>query len=337
MNTHFIGNFLPDSDVYSYYEKLAAANLCHQIDKKFNNQKNIVINLTWFGPQFQSESWLDLLELEKQNFEFDNVFLLALVDPPYLNSTEIQEIKNKVNALNLYCIGHFDNNFHFNFFAPILAKNFYSYNDQNLILSDCKHVFVNYNRKPKQHRVDFVKKLQKSKLDKHGIITLGKGPFNNAITIGETQDNYVGLASSDETFGVPMDYFTLHKFDVWKHTFLYVNAATEFNPINDLFIQQDVFKPLIGLRPFVINGVQKTYKWLRVNGFRTFNQYWSDIQIEKGDVHKTLIELLLWLSTKSKTELVEMYNDMLPDLFYNRERFFEFAEEQKHKMENIFQ
>jgi hypothetical protein len=37
-----------------------------------------------------------------------------------------------------------------------------------------------------------------------------------------------------------------------------------------------------------------------------------------------------------KNQLMQMYQDMLPDLIYNRERFFNFAEEQKYKIDNLF-
>jgi hypothetical protein len=93
---------------------------------------------------------------------------------------------------------------------------------------------------------------------------------------------------------------------------------------------------MLGLRPFVINGVQRTYRWLRLNGFKTFNHYWSHIDIENGPVHDTLIELITHLKKLDSSEILEMYNNMLPELMHNRNRFFEFAKEQKFKMENLF-
>jgi hypothetical protein len=37
-----------------------------------------------------------------------------------------------------------------------------------------------------------------------------------------------------------------------------------------------------------------------------------------------------------KKDIEDMYQDMLPDLRYNKLRFHEFSNEQKYKMENIF-
>jgi hypothetical protein len=91
------------------------------------------------------------------------------------------------------------------------------------------------------------------------------------------------------------------------------------------------------MRPFVINGVQRTYRWLRHHGFKTFNQYWPHIAIESGDVHDSIITLIKFLQEQNKHELLAMYNDMLPDLRYNKQRFVSFAQEQKFRMENLFE
>jgi hypothetical protein len=42
------------------------------------------------------------------------------------------------------------------------------------------------------------------------------------------------------------------------------------------------------------------------------------------------------VSNKTTQELLQMYQDMLPDLQYNRDRFFEFAKEQQYKINHLF-
>lgn len=339
MSLKFIGTGFPISHDYGIEERECWAIISDQIEKKFPDQKNLLISLTWFGPQFNFDGWNDLVDLKNQGEQFDNVFFLATVDPPYLNVTELQEVKNLANALCVYYLGNFDGPHQFNFFAPIIAEKFVRYPDEELLLQNLKYLYVNYNRKPKIHRVNFVQKLKNENLFHDGIVTLGKERESDLyISIGEKHEDYLELGNKPDVwgFGIPQDYYSLHNMDIWKHTFLYINAATEFDPINDLFCQQDTFKPMIGLRPFVINGVQKTYRWLRLNGFKTFNHYWPHIDIEHGDVHGTLIDLLKHLKTISNAEILSMYNDMLPELRHNKERFFEFAAEQKNKIDNLF-
>jgi len=341
MSVEFIGTTFPSGMEYSSEEIACCNSVKQQINLAFPTQQNLLINLTWFGPQFDNDSWDTLTNFKNNNRQFDNVFFLATVDPPYLNVVELQEAKNMVSALKVFYLGNFDSEYHFNFFAPVIAKKFKKYSDEELVLTDIQHLYVNYNRKPKPHRVDFVKKLIAQDLIKLGTVTLGIDATNDLLlTIGEQDKDYVQWGNSKNhwgKFGVPHDMYSLHRMDVWQKTFLYINAATEFNPVNDLFCQQDTFKPMLGLRPFVINGVQRTYRWLRLHGFKTFNHYWSHIDIENGPVHDTLIELIKHLESLDLSEISAMYQEMLPDLIYNRNRFFEFAQAQQYKIEHIFE
>ena len=104
-----------------------------------------------------------------------------------------------------------------------------------------------------------------------------------------------------------------------------------------IFVSEKTWKPIIGLRPFLFNGNVRTYRWLRDNGFRTFSHYFDNIETAKEfEVHDSLISAIKYLISLNKNEILSMYNDMLLDLIYNKERFFEFAQEQKYKMEHLF-
>ena len=107
-----------------------------------------------------------------------------------------------------------------------------------------------------------------------------------------------------------------------------------------MFITEKTWKPILGLRPFVLNGQTKIYQYLRNQGFRTFNRYWDHIELEQAnefEVHDSIVAVVRYLSTLNNTEILSMYRDMLPDLRHNRLRFFEFAQEQQYRIENLFQ
>jgi hypothetical protein len=347
MSVTFVGTSFSETEPYGLAEKNCQTNVLNQIEKAFPNSKNLLISTTWFGPQFTQHNcfWDEVLEFKNKNIQFDNVFFLSTVDPPMIFDNEIRQVKNSVDAMCVYLLGNFDSTYQFNFFAPVLADKFVKYSDAELMPNSFKHLFINYNRKPRTHRVEFVNKLRNTGLDQKGIVTLGQkepgwaeGVEYQCLTLNENQSDWVHLGNHPDHwgFGIPLDNFSLHRMDIWASSFLYINGATEFDPNNDLFCQQDTFKPIIGLRPFVINGVQKTYRWLRHHGFKTFNHYWPHIDIENGDVHHTIIELINFLNNQTQQDLLLMYSDMLPLLHYNKERFFEFAAEQKNKINNLF-
>jgi hypothetical protein len=155
-------------------------------------------------------------------------------------------------------------------------------------------------------------------------------------TIEEYKDGNWGMA---DTVGIPHDIHSLGNINIWKTHFLTVVSETEFFPWDNTFVSEKTWKPILGLRPFVLNGQAKIYQWLRERGFKTFNHYFNRIELENVtelEIHDSIIEVLKYLVTLDKKEILAMYNNMLPDLIHNRDRFFEFSKEQKYKTENLF-
>jgi len=82
------------------------------------------------------------------------------------------------------------------------------------------------------------------------------------------------------------------------------------------------------------------YAWLRKNGFKTFNHYFPGIELEdikEFEVHYAIVNVIKHLVSLKKEDILSMYHDMLPDLIYNRQRFFEFAKEQEYKINHVFE
>jgi hypothetical protein len=318
-----------ESDAYQAPQIHTDYLLANQINQNFSQHKNLLIDLTWVGPRFEDmDGWQEFLMLCDHGEVFDNLFLVATIDPPSVTYDEINLMKNMTKSLFVYYLGNFDSPHQFNFFAVQLAQNFVKYDMQDLILKRISHCFINYNKKPLPWRVDLIKRIMAENLSERGIITIGTGNSDNPVSITDESQQIHKFAIESES-GQSMQYYSLDKLDTWQSTFLYINSCTVFDPDRDLFCQQDVFKPLLGIRPFLINGNTKTYRWLRLQGFRTFNQYWPHIDVENGPVHDTIIDVLKFLVAKQENELMDMFNDMLPDLHHNHQRFWEYAEEQK--------
>jgi hypothetical protein len=103
------------------------------------------------------------------------------------------------------------------------------------------------------------------------------------------------------------------------------------------------FKPIIGLRPFLINGQSQNYKFWEDNGFRTLDNYFPGLKLRtdsavdpNGKLHQALIDAIKQLAALSPDELLDLYNRMLPDLLYNRQRWYAWVDEQHHKVNNLF-
>jgi hypothetical protein len=343
-----VGITFPREWLWGSYEEIVLDALKKQIDRLYPDQQNLLINLTWFGPQFSNNGWQQVLDLAPR--VFDNLFLLATVDPPMINPDQIQYLTARLGHPKLHKIGNFDTEYHFNFFAPILARHFAHYDRDQLLMQQPKYLYINYNRKPREHRVKLVKLLIDLGLDHRGILTLGrpnpvydKDPNNQLyLSIGEREEDYVHTGhwyhTGESEFGIPHDILSLHRIDLWQNHFLHIIGATEFNHWDDIFVSETQFKPMIGLRPFVINGNARTYKWLRDNGFLTFERWFPNQDFDDvSDVHGNIVRAVQYLSSLADKDIIAMYQDMLPSLDHNRHRFYEYANEQSSLMTNILQ
>jgi hypothetical protein len=140
-------------------------------------------------------------------------------------------------------------------------------------------------------------------------------------------------------FGIPHDIHSLGNMQIWQQHFLNVVGETEFLPWDNMFISEKTWKPVLGLRPFVINGQTKIYQYLRDQGFRTFEKYFNNVELEnipEYQVHDSIVAVIKYLSSLPKDELISMYQHMLPDLLHNRRHFAEFSQTQCCRINNLF-
>ena len=345
-----VGTTFPRSWQYGPEEIEIFNKTAQQIEDKFPDEHNLLINTTWFGPQFDNGEWQKIEQLFNDHARFDNLFLLATIDPLYLMEKDLSEICVRFGIKNTYRIGMFDDSkYEWNFHAIVGDKLMPKYKDEDVMLQDCDKDFLCYQRKPRPWRVDFAKLAIEHNLVENGIMTLGamsegdldwsEGRTWEPITLNESHEPYKndGQNNPKHYGGIPNDLVTIGRLDVWNKCFLYISSDCVFNHWQPVFVNEPIWKPMIGLRPYIINGNPKTYGWLKKNGFKTFNRYWSHVDLKHSiDVLNDLIKVLKFLADKSKEEKLSMYQDMLPDLVYNKQRFYEFSKEQKHKMENIF-
>ena len=345
-----IGTTFPARWQYGPEEIEIFDKTARQIEDKFPNERNLLINTTWFGPQFGNGQWDKIEQLFKENARFDNLFLLSAIDPLYLMEKDFSEMCVRFGIKNIYKIGMFDDSkYEWNFHAIVGEHLMPKYKDEDVMLKNYSKDFLCYQRKPRAWRVDFTNMVRENNLLENGVITLGAKTENDfdwsegrtwqPITLDESHEPYKndGQDHKSKYGGIPNDLVTVGSLDIWNTCFLYISSETCFNHWEPVFVNERIWKPMIGLRPYIIQGNPKTYAWLEKNGFRTFNGYWSHVDLKCSiDVLNDHIKVLKFLRSKSKEDKMSMYQDMLPDLIYNKQRFYEFSREQKHKMENIF-
>ena len=302
-------------------------DIINQIDRQYIDEKNLVINSTWMNWDFQHacEALLSV-------YQPDNVFIGSIVDP--WNSMSWAEDKFPKSKIIIF--GNTDGEYSFNYWSYHCAHYFPEYQEEDLALDDDPMVFLCYQLKPKIHRQVLTHKLIQRGLDCVGILTLGDTePFIFPSLTKRTLHSYGHL------FGEIADQDGIGDLGVWQQCFLNVVSETEIKPTEDLFVSEKTWKPILGLRPFIINGDSRIYRYLEEKGFDVFGDIFPVEEIKKSsgidETTNIIVEVIKDLSGKPDGYLKKLWVDLYPRLCYNRSRFYEFAREQKSKIQNLFE
>ena len=296
--------------------------LVDQLAQNIENQspalKKMIVITSWHEPA-------ELVEVIK-NHDPDITFLCSFTDPLGPIENLVDQIPGRVEL-----VGYTNSEYFYDFWAVACSQFFKTYFNSELEPIKFDYLYLNYNRKPHRHRIELVNLLETSGLIDYGCVSLG----NSARTVNDQHANYKEYGADDVVgdVGIPNDIYSLGQLEIWNKSFINVVSETQYEYSTNVFLSEKIFKPIIGLRPFVINGSPGIYRMLKKAGFDCFEDLFpvdllSDENFNnswKFNNHKHIIEALMKFKD---TNLLEIYNQLRPRLLYNRKLFYEYASNQ---------
>ena len=101
------------------------------------------------------------------------------------------------------------------------------------------------------------------------------------------------------------------------------------------YVDEKIWRPMLALTPFMVQGPANLIKNLRRIGFKTFDRWWDEGYSEDPDDCQVgyMFDNINKLSRLSIWELQAMYQDMMPTLVHNRDLLLSLTKEQ---IESVF-
>lgn len=234
------------------------------------------------------------------------------------------------NSRDVIYIGNTRGKFYFNFWAEFIRINSVGFFDDRYIQDPrFEKTYMCLNRKPHSHRVFLV-----DKLNSKGLIDRGLVSFGEQLTIKESLDDIISLGEQavHGTMSIKNDIVTLGDANNWSKCF--INVVSETTVHTNLFISEKTWKPIIGMRPFLILGDQNIYIHLKELGFDTFDDifgtWWQDDNWQHRAVSITDI-----LDNFDLKDCQSSYRSIYHRLLKNRQRFFEYIQENRERIETL--
>lgn len=265
------------------------------------------------------------------NYKVKKILWYNLVDPVLEDSCWYKILnycKGKLGEKNIKTIGYIDTNkfkqdISFDFHSVFLNNCFTSYKENELIPTHLSNFFLCYNRKPHSHRKQLYESFKKNNLLDKGIFTLGNEETDLVIQ-SNVQEKELFENGFHGDFNIPNDILTLGPLTNWLTSFLCIVTETKHNLNTAVpFVSEKIWKPIIGMRPFVCLGDKGTISMLRESGFYTFNKFFGS---NKDDL---TVEDITNIVKYYKGNPIEDYKILKSKLVHNRNRFFEYVKEQK--------
>ena len=199
-----------------------------------------------------------------------------------------------------------------------------------------KH-YMTLNHQPHEHRISFLNDLYTMGLFKDTIVSAIKPHedyiFENPIILKENRPPHI----MDKSFEwerlsdthLANDIISLGEPQYWNKHFCTV--VTESVMHSDVFISEKTFKPLIGLRPFIIIGDRHLYTKLKEWKFDTFEDLFPNIHRDEPDKYRRIDNALKDMHgfqfNHGLDELNNLYAKLEDRLMYNRKRVLEVINE----------
>ena len=280
-------------------------NLKCSIDHAYPNQQVLVIDNTYLN-------YLQVLQII-DDYECDVVVILSILDPPYTWHYLAEQLESKYPNKIFRYVGNESPDVEITFWFLLCNREFSQYREVDILPTTFEYIFLNYNFKPHDHRVKFIQRMQEQNLLNLGYWTLDQQQHQSMPKAQGLEQN-------------------LGDLDIWQRHFLNITSKTLFRMNTEpLLLGEKLFKPIIGLRPFVMNGSPRYYDVVRKLGFDCFEDIWPvanlatelhDLESTMNRSHQTICDIVQDLKQEN---LPALYVKLLPRLKYNRDLWYNLA------------
>lgn len=314
-------------------------------DRGFNNNiigdvdtdiKNSILSQLSDNHVFVNTTWIERnQDLEK--ILSKNKITVCYSGPDWENTNciDIRREAHKLileNSKEIICVGNTRGRYYFNYWAEFIRQNPKGFFDNRYLEEpQFDRIYMCLNRKPHNHRTFLVDKLKEHNLLDLGIVSLGS---SSSMIINESLLEIVELGEAAVHGKMPIknDIVTLGDFKNWNRHF--VNIVSETTIHTDVFISEKTWKPIIGLRPFLILGDFNVYIQLKELGFDTFDDIFGTWWNNKNWEDRA-IGLISVLKTIDLNHCNLIYKRIFPRLLKNRERFLTYIKENQQRIKNL--
>lgn len=285
-----------------------------------DHSRSVIVNSVWYTGDYHQQVMAELREIQPTH-----IFVVALLDPPIIQLDWFNELDCKVQGIGYYPgAGYID-------YCALFVDHFYQPVDQAVLLNTDKidTAYMCLNRKPHQHRIRLYQGLEQASLLDQGFVSMGGTPPLRLLP-DDVAGQTIAPNGGTEQFGISNDIVSLGNLDRWQRHFINIVTETVWDIEPSNFLSEKTFKPVLGLRPFLIYAPNGGVECLISRGIESYVNDFKDIidadLTEPYNIPVFLTELCKQPPTYWQMKIVELKEKLL----YNQQRFRDYVSQQKN-------
>jgi len=289
-----------------------------------DNRSTVVINSVWYSSDYHEQQVIPFLESNN----VDRIVLVAMLD------FAIPQPDWFTEYAPVTAVGYYNSEQFVDYWAVFLHETFQDPNLSPLLRVDCiKHAYMCLNRKPHWHRRRLYKQLASRQLLDSGLVSLGgdNAPAVRTISESVSPDNLAPNSDSQQN-GIPNDISSLGTIENWQSCFLNVVTETVYGVDQHYFVSEKIYKPILGVRPFLVYDTDGGTEWLSDRGFEVYTKDFNDITDLDLANGENIAEFLETLCAQPKSYWKHKFLSLQEKLLYNRNHFGQYATRQLEKL-----
>ncbi len=287
----------------------------------------IVVNNTWYGDWCHQE----VVDYCQHN-RVDRLVSVAMIDAPVFYQDRFQGL-----APDIRCVGYYNKPDDIDFWALAVDRWFRVPDGDLMDTSKMDLSFMSLNRKPHYHRQQLYDALKSADLLDLGLVSMGAARDGELAQRSLPQD--IGVSDQKlnpnpgvEQTGLVNDIMSVGHPDNWKRCFLNIVTETQFDLRKILFVSEKIYKPIMGLRPFLVYAKTGAVPWLTERGFQPYVEDFRDITDLDLSSPYNIVPFLKILSDQPIGYCHHKMLALRDKILYNRNQFDRYVETIKTKV-----
>jgi hypothetical protein len=119
----------------------------------------------------------------------------------------------------------------------------------------------------------------------------------------------------------------------WQRHFLNIVTETVYDINANHFVSEKIYKPIVGMRPFLVYDPDGACQWLQDRGFVNYTDDFTDITDLDLKNPANIAPFLVVLSRQKSTYWKKKLVDLNQKIVYNKEHFYQYVDNQKLKVQ----